>query len=66
MNDDFELDWDNFEFEETDRNVELYDSNKFEDDDELDNSFIIDDIDIPLDDTDTNFSEDDILDDDLL
>ncbi len=67
MEDDFELDWDNIEFEETDRNVESCDPNKFEEDDELDDSFIINNIDRPLlDDIDTNFSEDDILDEDLL
>lgn len=68
MDDDFELDWDNIEFEEMDRNVELYDPNKFEEDDELDDSFMIYNIDEKplLNDTDTNFAEDDILDDDLL
>lgn len=67
MDDDFEFDWDNIEFEETDRNVELYDPDIFEEDDELDDSFMINNIDRPLlNDTDTNFAEDDILDDDLL
>lgn len=68
MDDDFELDWDNIEFEEMDRNVESYDPNKFEEDDELDDSFMIYNIDEKplLNDTDTNFAEDDILDDDLL
>ena len=53
MDDDFELDWDNIEFEE---------------DDELDDSFMIYNIDEKplLNDMDTNFAEDDILDDDLL